>query len=140
MTDITKEAVEKGIASFMATTGHVPPPYGVMIEHAPQAFAGYGLIRDYVMRSPEDGGALDLKTKELIFALLDTLAGQKEGAIAHAKLAVRNGLTLAELTEGLIQVVIVGGILTWNTIGAEVVTACAAERLSRNPAVSDDVG
>lgn len=128
MTDITKEAVEKGIASFMATTGHVPPPYGVMIEHAPQAFAGYGLIRDFVMRSPAEGGALDIKTKELIFALLDTLAGQKEGAIAHAKLAVKNGLTLAELTEGLIQVVIVGGILTWNTIGAEVVVACAPEQ------------
>lgn len=79
MSDVIKEAVEKGIASFTATTGHVPPPYGVMIKHAPQAFAGYGLIRDFVMRTPAEGGALDLKTKELIFALLDTLAGQKGG-------------------------------------------------------------
>lgn len=128
MSSITEEAVERGIASFMATTGHVPPPYDVMIKHAPQAFAGYGLIRDFVMRSPEDGGALDIKTKELIFALLDTLAGQKEGAIAHAKLAIKNGLTLAELTEGLMQVLIVGGILTWNTIGAGVIVACASEQ------------
>lgn len=128
MSDITKAALEKGIASFMATSGRVSPSYEVMIEHAPQAFAGYGLIRDFVMRSPEQGGALDLKTKELIFTLLDTLAGQKEGAIAHAKLAVKNGLTMPELTEGLIQVMIVGGIPTWNSIGVEVIAACQAEQ------------
>jgi len=128
MSDITKAALEKGIASFMATSGRVPPSYEVLIEHAPQAFAGYGLMRDFVMRSPENGGALDIKTKELIFALLDTLAGQKDGAIAHAKLAVKNGLTMAELTEGLVQVVIVGGIPTWNSIGVEIIAACKAEQ------------
>lgn len=128
MSDITKAALDKGIASFMATSGRVPPSYEVMIEHAPQAFAGYGLIRDFVMRSPEDGGALDIKTKELIFALLDTLAGHKDGAIAHAKLAVKNGLTMAELTEGLVQVVIVGGIPTWNSIGVDVIAACASQQ------------
>lgn len=127
MSDVTKAALDKGIASFMATSGRVPPTYEVLIEHAPQAFAGYGLIRDFVMRSPEEGGALDLKTKELIFTLLDTLAGQKEGAIAHARLAVKNGLTMAELTEGLVQVLIVGGIPTWNSIGVEVIAACKAE-------------
>ena len=127
MSDITTAALEKGIASFMATSGRVPPSYEVMIQHAPQAFAGYGLIRDFVMRSPAEGGALDIKTKELIFALLDTLAGQKDGAIAHAKLAVKNGLTMAELTEGLVQVLIVGGIPTWNSIGVEVIAACSAE-------------
>lgn len=127
MSDITKAALDKGIASFMATSGRVPPSYEVMIEHAPQAFAGYGLMRDFVMRSPENGGALDIKTKELIFALLDTATGQKDGAIAHAKLAVKNGLTMAELTEGLIQVVIVRGIPTWNSIGVEVIAACQEE-------------
>ncbi len=127
MSDITQAALDKGVASFMATSGRVPPSYEVLIEHAPQAFAGYGLMRDFVMRSPENGGALDIKTKELIFALLDTLAGQKDGAIAHAKLAVKNGLTMAELTEGLVQVIIVGGIPTWNSIGVEVIAACAAE-------------
>ena len=127
MSDITKAALDKGIASFMATSGRVPPSYEVLIEHAPQVFAGYGLMRDFVMRTPEEGGALDVKTKELIFALLDTLAGQKEGAIAHAKLAVKNGLTMPELTEGLVQVLIVGGIPTWNSIGVEVIAACKAE-------------
>ena len=73
MSDITQAALEKGVASFMATSGRVPPSYEVLIEHAPQVFAGYGLIRDFVMRSPENGGALDVKTKELIFALLEAV-------------------------------------------------------------------
>src|SRR3546814_14189741 len=123
MTDITRAALDKGIASFMATAGRVPPSYETLIEHAPQAFAGYGLMRDFVMRSPENGGALDIKTKELIFALLDTLAGQKDGAIAHATLAVKNGLTMPERSEGLVQVVVVGGIPTWHPIGVGVVAA-----------------
>lgn len=127
MSDITKEAVEKGIASFMATAGRVPPAYEVLIEHAPQVFAGYGLIRDFVMRAPEDGGALDLKTKELIFTLLDTLAGKKEGAIAHARVAMKNGLTMEELIEGLVQVIMVGGIPTWHAVGVDVVAACKEE-------------
>ena len=128
MSDITEAAVAKGKASFMATSGRIPPSYEVLIEHAPQVFAGYGMIRDFVMRTPEEGGALDLKTKELIFTLLDTLAGQKEGAIAHAKVAMKNGLTMPELIEGLVQVVMVGGIPTWNSVGVEVVAACKAEQ------------
>ncbi|GHD41081.1 hypothetical protein GCM10017083_05020 [Thalassobaculum fulvum] len=128
MSDITKAAVDKGIASFMATYGRVPPSYEVLIEHAPEVFAGYGLMRDFVMRTPENGGALDLKTKELIFALLDAVIGQKSGAIAHAKEAMKHGLTMEELTEGLMQVLIVGGIPTWNAVGVEVIAACKAER------------
>ena len=52
MSDITQAALDKGVASFMATSGRVPPSYEVLIQHAPQAFAGYGLMRDFVMRSP----------------------------------------------------------------------------------------
>lgn len=128
MSDITQAAVEKGIASFMATAGRIPPSYETLIEHAPQVFAGYGMIRDFVMRTPENGGALDLKTKELIFTLLDTLAGHKDGAISHAKVAMKNGLTMPELVEGLVQVVMVGGIPTWNSVGVEVIAACTAEK------------
>lgn len=127
MSDLIKAAVDKGVASFMETSGRLPPNFQLMMEHAPGAFAGYGLMRDFVMRSPAGGGALDMKTKELIFALLDTLAGQKQGAINHAKLAIKGGLTTAELAEGLVQVIMVGGISTWNGVGAEVLAACVAE-------------
>ena len=127
MSDLIKAAVDKGVASFMETSGRVPPTLQLLMEHAPGAFAGYGLMRDFVMRDPAQGGALEMKTKELIFALLDTLAGQKQGAVHHAKLALKSGLTTAELAEGLVQVIMVGGISTWNGVGADVLAACVSE-------------
>ena len=140
MSDLTKAAVDKGISSFMETSGRVPPSLGLMLQHAPGAFAGYGLMRDFVMRGPEQGGALDMKTKELIFALLDTLAGQKQGAMVHAKLALKNGLTIPQLAEGLVQVLMVGGISTWNGVGAEVLAACVERAEQRDGDERKDQG
>jgi alkylhydroperoxidase/carboxymuconolactone decarboxylase family protein YurZ len=124
MADIQDEAIQQGMDSFMATFGRVPDNFQLLAEHAPGAFAGYGLMRRFVMRDGAEGGALDLKTKELIFALLDTLAGQTTGAKNHAAAAMRLGLTLPELAEGLVQVMMVGGITTWNLTGAEVMRHC----------------
>jgi alkylhydroperoxidase/carboxymuconolactone decarboxylase family protein YurZ len=124
MTDITDAAIQKGLDSFNATFGRVPENFSLMAEHAPGAFAGYALMRDFVMRDTGQGGALDLKTKELIFALLDTLVGQTRGAKNHAAAAMKLGLTLPELAEGLTQVLMVGGVTTWNQTGAEVLRHC----------------
>jgi alkylhydroperoxidase/carboxymuconolactone decarboxylase family protein YurZ len=122
---LTQHAIQKGIESFEATFGRVPDNFVLLAEHAPGAFAGYGLMRDAIMRDKGTGGAIDLKTKELIFALLDTLIGQTTGAKNHAAAAVRLGLTLPELSEGLVQVIMAGGITTWNQTGAEVLRHCA---------------
>ena len=124
MSDVTEKAILKGIDSFVATFGEVPMQYQLLAQYAPGAFAGYGLMRDFVMRDQEVGGALDLKTKEFIFALLDVQSGFTAGAKAHAANAVKLGLTLPELAEGLAQVIMVGGITTWNTAGAEVLRHC----------------
>ena len=67
MSDLTDTAVATGFASFMATFGRVPENFELLAQHAPEAFAGYGLMRSSVMRDRQDGGALELKTKELIF-------------------------------------------------------------------------
>lgn len=122
--DLIDAAQRAGVASFEATFGRVPDNFRLLAEHAPGAFAGYGLIRSTIMRDRAAGGALDLKTKELIFALLDTLIGQKNGAKNHAAAALRLGLTLPELAEGLVQVVMAGGITTWNETGADVMRHC----------------
>ncbi|GGF86713.1 hypothetical protein GCM10007301_53280 [Azorhizobium oxalatiphilum] len=118
--DVVKAASEVAAASFGRTFGEVPVNFALMAEHAPGAFAGYGLMRDAIMRDRDAGGALDLKTKELIFCVLDTLIGQTEGAKAHAAAAVRRGLSVPELAEALVQVVMAGGVTTWNETGAEV--------------------
>lgn len=107
------DAVAAGIANFEATRGSVSDSFKLLLEHSPATFAGYGLMRANLMKD----GALDLKTKELIFALLDTVIGETNGAKAHAANAIRLGLTVEQLTEGLVQCVMAAGITTWNMTG-----------------------
>jgi hypothetical protein len=61
MTDVTKEAVQAGIDSFLATAGHFPDQFKLLLDHAPGAFAGYGLMRSALMQE-RPAGALDMKT------------------------------------------------------------------------------
>lgn len=114
--DIEAEAVRAGIANFEATRGSVPDNFRLLLEHAPATFAGYALMRSSVMRE----GALSLQTKELVFALIDTVLGVKDGAKVHAANAVRLGLTIEQLSEGLAQCVMAAGITTWNMTGKDV--------------------
>lgn len=110
---VLADAVAMGIANFEATRGSVPPSFQLLLEHAPGAFAGYGLMRASLMKD----AALDLKTKELIFALLDTVIGATDGAKAHAANAIRLGLTVEQLSEGLVQCIMAAGVTTWNMTG-----------------------
>ena len=110
---ILADAIEMGMANFEATRGSVPDSFKLLLEHAPAAFAGYGMIRSDLMKN----GALDLKTKELIFALLDTVIGASDGAKVHAANAIRLGLTVEQLSEGLVQCILAAGITTWNMTG-----------------------
>src|SRR5215469_1224458 len=121
--DLIDKAAKAGIDNFIATSGRFPDQFQLMQKYAPAAFAGYGLTRSALMKDRPEA-ALDLKTKELIFAVLDTLHGDLMGAKAHALLAVKLGLTLPELAEGLVQVLMVGGITTWNNVGQHVMRAC----------------
>ena len=124
--DATRTAIQQGLDSFQATFGRVPDNFALMVQHAPATFGGYALMRSALMRDTAEGGALDLKTKELIFALLDTLAGQTSGAKNHAAAAMKLGLTLPQLAEGLTQVLMVGGVTTWNQTGADVMRHCVS--------------
>lgn len=126
MTDLIKQATEAGIANFTATSGRVPDSFQLLAKHAPAAFAGYGLIRSALMADTAAEGGLDLKTKEFIYVLLDVLRGDLKGALSHAGNAMKLGLTLQQLAEGLVQVIMVGGINTWNMTGQEVMRACEA--------------
>jgi alkylhydroperoxidase/carboxymuconolactone decarboxylase family protein YurZ len=131
--DLIEQATSLGAANFAATSGRVPEPFKLLRDAAPATFAGYALMRAAVMRDTSEGGALDLKTKEFLFVLLDALAGNRDGAIAHVERAVRLGLTIDELAEGLTQVIMVGGITTWTLVGADVLTR--AQELTADPPV-----
>jgi alkylhydroperoxidase/carboxymuconolactone decarboxylase family protein YurZ len=111
------EDVDAGMDHFTATMGNVPAPIVTMVREAPEAFEGYIGMRTWLMRTPEDGGHLEKKINHLIFCLIDVNLGNLEGAVNHARAAVRNGLTMGELTEGVIQVLMTGGIATWGRTG-----------------------
>lgn len=115
----SKAEIQKGQKHFMETLGNIPEPIRAMIDYAPDMFVGYLTMREAIYRQPP-AGALDLKTKELIFALLDTVIGATDGAKAHAANAVRLGLTVEQLAEGLVQCILAAGITTWNMTGQSV--------------------
>lgn len=120
-------ATRLGVANFETTSGAVPESFKVLMQHAPAAFGGYSLMRSDLMRD----GALDLKTKELIFALIDTILGAGEGAKVHAANAVRLGLPVEALAEGLVQCIMAAGITTWNKTGRAALEHAVAVRDER---------
>lgn len=111
--DLIEKASAIGAENFRKTRGSVPENFEVLKQHAPAAFAGYCLMRSDLMQE----GALDLRTKELIFALLDVVIGASDGAKVHAANAIRLGLSVEQLSEGLVQCIMARGITTWNMVG-----------------------
>lgn len=113
------EAVDAALEQIRDTHGHVPEGFRILAEHAPAAFLGYMGLREFVFRAPPEGH-LEIWTKEFIFVLLDIQAGNIRGAKNHLRNAMRAGLTLGQLTEGLVQLIMVGGITAWNMGGREI--------------------
>lgn len=113
------QAVEAALEQIRSTHGHIPEGFRILAAHAPEAFLGYMGLRELVFRAPPDGH-LEIWTKEFIFVLLDIQAGNIRGARNHLQNAMRAGLTVRQLIEGLVQLMMVGGITTWNLGGREV--------------------
>jgi len=120
-------AIALGKENFQLAAGcdELPGQFATMLKYAPGAFAGYALMRAELMREKGEGGALDLKTKSLIFILLCIMSDD----IAHAKIhldnAVKGGLTMPEFAESLTQVLMVGGVSRWNNGCAELIEEAA---------------
>jgi len=111
-----KAAIAKGQKHFMETLGNIPEPIRAMIDYAPDMFVGYLTMREAIYREPP-AGALDLKTKELIYVILDVVTGNLDGAKNHYRAAHKAGCTVAELAEACMQVMAVCGITTWGQTG-----------------------
>ncbi len=95
-----------------------PPFADIFSSYAPEALDGYLQMREYVQN-----GKLSPKTRELIFTILDTLDGELEGAKAHAKKAISEGLSIEELVETFVIMTMVKGINVMCTGGSEVIKA-----------------
>lgn len=111
--------VERAKAHYLKVLGVLPEPIRAMAEYAPEALVAYQHFKDYLYQ-PEGQAALDLKTKELIYVVLDTATGNLAGANNHLRAAVDQGLTVPELAEAMIQVMNVCGITTFGQTGYKV--------------------
>jgi len=114
-----KAGVARGKEHFMHTLGNIPEPIRAMMQYLPEHFAGYLDFREAVYQ--EGPGHLDLKTKELLYTLLDIVTGNLEGAKNHGHAAFKAGMTSLELAEGCMQVMHVCGVTTWGKTGYKVV-------------------
>ena len=104
-------------AHFHDTTGRLPESVRVLSEHAPHVVDGYLVLREYVHAVPPEGH-LDVKTRELLFTVLDVVEG-------HVEAGLRAGLTVGELTQALTIAMMVSGIHTWSMWGHQVVDHAA---------------
>lgn len=119
--------VERAKAHYLSVLGVLPEPIRAMADYAPEALVAYQQFKDYLYKPPGEA-ALDLKTKELIYVVLDTATGNLAGANNHLRAAVDQGLTVPQLAEALIQVMNVCGITTWGQTGYKVLDE--AQRLT----------
>lgn len=132
------DPIEQARAHFMQTLGNVPEPIRAFMDHAPGYLEGYLKMREYIYTEPPKA-ALDLKTKELIYVLLDIVTRNLDGAENHLRAAMRHGLTSAELAEACMQVIHVCGITPWGTVGWKVCdTAARLEREARTAGAKAD--
>lgn len=126
-------AIDGALEQIRATQGHVPDGFRILAAHAPEAFLGYMGLREFVFRAPPEGH-LEIWTKEFIFVLLDIQVGNIRGARSHLQNAMRAGLTTGQLIEGLLQLIMVGGITAWNLGGRQILEfALEIERAAKSP-------
>ena len=126
--------LQDALDHFMGTLGNIPDPIRAMAEYAPDALVGYTRTRKYLMRHPPEG-ALDMRTKELIYVLLDVVTGNLAGAKNHLHAAMREGLSVPQLAEALMQTMAVCGITTWGQAGWRLCDYAAA--IERGEAVNE---
>ncbi len=118
------DAIASGKAHFMETMGNLPEAIRAFIDYAPGMFPGYLGVRQYIYH--ETPGGLTLATKELIFVILDVVAGNLDGAKNHCRAALRAGVTVEQLAEAMIQVFLVFGVSAWGQTGYKLMDYAAA--------------
>lgn len=109
-----------------------PPFADALSKYSPDGLSGYLAMRESI-----ENGHLPKKTRELIFTILDSLDDEVSGAKAHAVAAVEAGLTMEELVEAYVIVIIVKGINVLCKTGTQAIKA-AEERLEETKLVKGE--
>ena len=104
---------------FQDTVGALPDSVAVLRRHAPALFRSYAETRARLYRPPPDGH-LEVAAKELVFIVLDVVAGHVDGARAHAAAGLAAGLTPEQIMEALEICILIHGHHTWARAGMAV--------------------
>ena len=115
---------DRDVQHFEQTIGAMPASVDAMRRHAPAAYAAYLAAREAIYRDPPEGH-LDRATTELIFIVLDVIAGHEDGAKAHVEAGLKAGLTVGKITEALMIAVLINGHVHWSVTGYKVVEHAA---------------
>ncbi len=118
--DELRAVLRKHEPHYRETMGAVPESIAQMAELAPAVFDGYSQLRTWILRPDGD---LPRKYKHLIFSVLDCSIGNQGGAINHIRAGMRAGLTVGEVAEAMLQLLITNGTPAWGKTGRHVVVA-----------------
>jgi alkylhydroperoxidase/carboxymuconolactone decarboxylase family protein YurZ len=116
---MSKTDLQEARAHYLETLKNMPGAIRAMDEYAPEAFLGYTRMRKYINRRPP-AGALDVKTKELLYVVMDIICGNLDGAKNHLDAGLRAGITMEELTEACVMTLQVFGVQSWGKTGYHV--------------------
>ena len=104
---------------FKKNLGWVPDYVDLLSRYKPDALESFFALRSSVMKDPPKEGALPLKFKEILYVVLDSVTYNTEGAIAHARAAIKAGANTKELAEALIIMAILTGMPRLEVVGTK---------------------
>lgn len=100
---------------YLDTLGNVPSAIEQLFDLDGHSAAAYTEIRKRVYTDGE--GHIPLKYRELLLVVMDIELGNYGGAENHLKAGIAAGLTRLELSDALIELLMVRGISTWGLVG-----------------------
>ncbi|WP_445809269.1 carboxymuconolactone decarboxylase family protein [Yoonia sp.] len=91
--------------------GYTLPVHDYLAELDPEMLRRYGALASYTLFGPEEGRAMDLKTRFLVLVSVTTaVKGDSEGVEWAAIRAIENGATWKEVYEAAFMAALPGGI------------------------------
>jgi AhpD family alkylhydroperoxidase len=114
-----------GVKKYAEMFGSVPAPIVSLFE-MDEEFAGhFADIRELAFRERPDGNSA--ATKDLMCVIVNTVIGNKEGAVNHTRKARRGGVSEVQLREALYIVFLITGTWSWSSVGHAVWQAWNSE-------------
>ena len=105
---------------------------GMLESIDPDLTASYMDLRQWALQGGPE--SLPLKYKELVLAVMAIIMDADESAIGHAHKAVDEGLTIRELEETIVLILLTAGMVPVIKIGKRVLTEVREAAQKRTPA------